>query len=74
MHVSSVRYQQGPANRMWEKQGNARVSCPAKRPEHVICAVNGNLVSIIEMQYESVDNLLQITAFSSTLDVHRPWR
>ena len=59
---------------MWEKQGNASMSCPAKWPEHVICAVNGNLVSIIEMQYETVDDLLRITAFSSTFDVHRPWR
>lgn len=33
-----------------EEQGNASMSCPAKRPEHVICAVTGNLVSAIEMQ------------------------
>lgn len=50
------------------------MSCPAKRPEHVICAVNGNLVLIIEMQYESVDGILRTATFSSILDVHRSWR
>lgn len=43
---------------MGGKQGNASMTCPAKRPEHVICAVNGNLVAIIEMLHGSGDDLL----------------
>jgi hypothetical protein len=46
-----IQYRRG----MGEKQDNASMSCPTKRPEHVICVVNGNLVSIVEMRYELVD-------------------
>lgn len=59
---------------MREKQGNASMSCPAKRPEHVICAVNVNVVSIIEMLHGSVDDLLPWEARSypfSALEVAR---
>lgn len=37
---------------MRDTQGNASMTCPAKRLQHVICAVDGNLVLVIDMQYE----------------------